>query len=269
MHPYIGGFRAYDLFTVVAILLGTITTLLMAQRRGIGSARFALFQLAITAVAVLGAKAYSAITRFNGSVSAVQILQERGALRYPGGLLAALVALPILRRILPKVSLGMLADVMAPGIAVALAVMRLGCLCAGCCYGPISSTPWAIRFPRESPAWDAQVVQGLIPVTSSWSLPVEPLQLYFGIVSLSVAVWLVKRASRTRYDGELFLWFLALHETGKGLLEFLRQPEANQSVWHLQAVSLGLGALGIVAISVVTMLGAGRRRTVLSEALMR
>ncbi len=46
-----------------------------------------------------------------------------------------------------------LADAFTPGLFVGLAVMRIGCFLAGCCFGVESTVPWAVQFPYGSPAF--------------------------------------------------------------------------------------------------------------------
>ena len=44
-------------------------------------------------------------------------------------------------------SLAKLADCIAPGLLVGLAIGRVGCFLNGCCYGGPCELPWAVRFP--------------------------------------------------------------------------------------------------------------------------
>lgn len=51
-------------------------------------------------------------------------------------------------------------DLIAPGMALGLAIGRIGCLMNGCCYGSVCDHGWAITFPQESPPYRAQVERG-------------------------------------------------------------------------------------------------------------
>ena len=53
-----------------------------------------------------------------------------------------------------------LADVIAPSLALGLALGRIGCLLNGCCYGGRCEKPWAVTFPPESPPYQSQVKRG-------------------------------------------------------------------------------------------------------------
>src|SRR5262249_59119381 len=43
-------------------------------------------------------------------------------------------------------------DVIAPSLALGIAIGRLGCFLNGCCYGDLCpDLPWGVSFPRSSP----------------------------------------------------------------------------------------------------------------------
>src|SRR5450759_3366916 len=86
-----------------------------------------------------------------------------------GGLAGAIV-LARLRRL----PLGLIANVMAPAVAVGYAVARVGCLLAGDgTYGRSSDLPWAMAFPR-----------GMMPTTAR----VQPTALYETLAMLVVFI---------------------------------------------------------------------------------
>lgn len=54
-----------------------------------------------------------------------------------------------------------LADLIAPSLALGLALGRVGCLMNGCCFGGPCDLPWAITFPANSPPYEEQKELGL------------------------------------------------------------------------------------------------------------
>jgi phosphatidylglycerol:prolipoprotein diacylglycerol transferase len=56
-----------------------------------------------------------------------------------------------------KVPMLALADMLAPSLAIGLALGRVGCLLNGCCYGGVCDKPWAVTFPVGSPAYQDQL----------------------------------------------------------------------------------------------------------------
>ena len=47
-------------------------------------------------------------------------------------------------------------------IMLGIAIGRIGCLMNGCCFGGVCDKPWAIVFPKDSPAYMHQVDEGVI-----------------------------------------------------------------------------------------------------------
>lgn len=126
------------------------------------------------------------------------------------------------RRGLPLLKL---ADCIAPGMLVGLALGRIGCLLNGCCYGGPCDLPWALRFPPQSPPWLDQAARGLIPGGGSWSLPIHPAQLYAAIDAGILAAVAMAFTPLARRPGEVFALVLTLHPISRLLLEAIRIDE--------------------------------------------
>ncbi len=73
-------------------------------------------------------------------------LMSSGGLVWYGGLVAVVMFVWVFTR-LHRISFMSYADLLAPPAALGLAIGRLGCLMAGCCYGGASALPWAIQYP--------------------------------------------------------------------------------------------------------------------------
>jgi len=168
--------------------------------------------------------------------------------RYPGALLALAIGLPILGRSLGRgIPLRLWGDLMVPGAAFAISFLRIDCLLAGCCAGSTSQLPWAMTFPAGSRPWYEQLQAGVLSPGAVASLPVHPLQIYFLLLSLALGLFALWWLPRKSYDGQVVLFFLALHEGGKFLLEFLRYPPLPAIQIASLAVSL-TATLALVAI---------------------
>jgi phosphatidylglycerol:prolipoprotein diacylglycerol transferase len=77
---------------------------------------------------------------------------DKGGLVVYGSLLGAMVAfLAFCRKYgLPPLPL---ADLIAPSLALGLALGRVGCLLNGCCFGGTCDHAWAVTFPADSPPY--------------------------------------------------------------------------------------------------------------------
>ncbi len=251
--------QSYAFFLLLAVVVGTAVSIDSARRSGFRIAPLAGVLAGMAVAGVLGCKLYAVVERGGGLHGLAWELGH--GYRYPGGVAAASLALPVLWMLLrPPVSLAGLADLCAPSVGIAVAVMRIGCLIDGCCYGSPSSLPWAIRFPAHSPAWNAHLKAGLIDAHAAWSLPVHPLQVYFGLASLGTALFLLWFRRRRAYEGQLALLFLAIDGGAKLLLELLRY----QSQPHLQWMALGMMASGVMGLLSVAGLRARRARELAS-----
>lgn len=149
------------------------------------------------------------------------------------------------RRGLPILSL---ADCIAPGMLVGLALGRLGCLLNGCCYGGPCDLPWALQFPAQSPPWLDQVARGLVPAGAAWSLPVHPAQLYAALDAALLAVVAMAFTPLARRPGAVFALVLTLHPISRLLLEAIRidePPVFGTGLSISQVVSVVLLALAV------------------------
>jgi phosphatidylglycerol:prolipoprotein diacylglycerol transferase len=73
--------------------------------------------------------------------------------------------------------------------------MRVGCFCAGCCYGVVTHGPLAVTFPPGSVAQLVQMASGQIGLFDA-PLPVYPTQLFEltgALVAAALAVVLLVR----------------------------------------------------------------------------
>ncbi len=243
-----GDIPVYPLFIVVACFVGAMTSGRMMVELGVPGGRVVFLVVGTAVVGLAGAKLFAAVER-GGVVWWDPWWELSHGYRYPGGIIAIVTAAPLLKRCLPpEASLMRLADAQAPGIALAMGVMRIGCFVVGCCHGPPSTLPWAMRFPVGSPAWLAHVERGWLDPQAVASLPIHPLQIYFGLTSLAVASLLCLMRSRMRAEGELFCWFLVLDGLIKLLLEQLRF-DSQIGLQFAAAVMAMAGCVGLILLA--------------------
>jgi phosphatidylglycerol:prolipoprotein diacylglycerol transferase len=148
-----------------------------------------------------------------------------GGLTYYGGFIgASLVAVWQLRR--DRFPFWRAADMAGMLVPLGLAYGRMGCLLAGCCFGRTCTLPWALSFPAHSPASDKQVELHQLLATSQRSLPVHPTQVYESLGCLLLAALLITRMHpQKRYDGQVFLSFVAGYASLRFALEFFRSDD--------------------------------------------
>ncbi len=139
-----------------------------------------------------------------------------------GILFARRVGVPFLR----------IADMVAVGAPVGIALGRLANFINGELWGRVTEMPWGMVFPGGGP------------------LPRHPSQLYEaaleGVVLFMVMLWL---ARRRRADGFMLGWLLTGYGIIRFMLEFVREPDS-----HLGTV---LGPLSMGQLLTVPVLLAG------------
>jgi phosphatidylglycerol:prolipoprotein diacylglycerol transferase len=140
------------------------------------------------------------------------------------------------------------ADMAGFAIPLGLGFGRMGCLMAGCCFGTTCDLPWAVAFPWRSAASEEQFRDHLLASPKMWSLPVHPTQVYEAAASLVIAsVCLLWVHGRKRYDGQVFVAFLALYAVARFLLEALRRDDRGGLLGLSTSQLLGLVMLGAAA----------------------
>jgi phosphatidylglycerol---prolipoprotein diacylglyceryl transferase len=241
MHPELFGMAAGTIFLGLASLVGSAVAVYVACRAGFIWWRFLGALLVLKLAAPLGAKAYGLIER-QGVILPLSAELVSGY-RYPGGLIAVVVALWALGK-WTSFSPAVLADVITPSFGFALSVARIGCILGGCCSGSPSDLPWAIQFPVHSILWNAQVRAGILPATATTTLPVHPLQGYFALLAFSLGCFCLWFERRKAYDGQVFLIFVSIYGAGQFLLEFIRFSPLP----HVQYMALLAGLVAGAAL---------------------
>ena len=172
-----------------------------------------------------------------------------GGLTYYGGFIAASITAWYLLRV-DRFPFWRAADMAGMVIPFGLGFGRMGCLLAGCCFGKTTDVAWGLSFPPHSPASESQFKQGLLPDPGDPSMAVHPTQIYESAVSLTIAaVLLLYLHGRKRYDGHIFLAFVALYAVSRFVLEMFRADDRG-AVLGLSTSQL-IGVCLLVGVAVI------------------
>lgn len=149
-----------------------------------------------------------------------------GGIVFYGSVIGGTAAFFLYRALRPF-PLGAVLDVVAPSLALGIALGRVGCFLNGCCYGDVCQTlPWAVTFPQNSAPWLDHVRHALIPANAPRSLPVHPTQLYSAIDGFVLLLLLQAYYPLRRRDGEVMALLMVTYPITRFLIEFLRNDEA-------------------------------------------
>jgi len=164
-----------------------------------------------------------------------------------GAVLGAAIGIWLYSLISKKFSFSYLADMIAPGIILAQVIGRVGCTINGCCYGKVTSLPWAFVYTHPN-------THGPI------GIPVHPTQVYEIIYNLIVFGILFGLRRHLKPDGSLFLVYLSLYSIWRLGIDFIR--DGTPFLFGLHQAQI----VSIVVLAVTVPLLALKTRWVKEEA---
>jgi prolipoprotein diacylglyceryltransferase len=262
MYPRLGDFPSYYAAWLLAAVCGIAIGVRIAKHNAF-PLRSSAIGLASSVITILvGSKAlYLLEARFFPHDDYVPG-EMRGLLhgfRIPGGiLLMGLTTVPVCRML--HLDWRRFGDVLIPMAAFAVGIIRLGCFLNGCCFGSVSTLPWAIRFPRESWVHFFHQHKGWIVSAAPLSLPVHPLQLYFLIAAVMTFGVVLALQSRVVAPGLVQIAFYVLFFSTTALLEPCRQNYLTLNNWLAPAATLGCAYL-LLAVGMPRPFRGGRADT--------
>ncbi len=241
--------RAYAL----AIILGVVVAVVVGDRRWVarGGVKGTIGDVATVAVpfGILGARVYHVITSperyLDEPLAALYVWQ--GGLGIPGGILGGALATWVYCR-RRGLALGAVGDSIAPGVALAQAVGRLGNWFNQELFGRPTDLPWGLEIARRfRPSRYADV------------MTFHPTFLYELLWNVGVALVVLAVDRRARLGhGRAFALYLALYALGRLWIEALRVDTAGT----LFGVRLNDYVMGVVLLGaslyVYLRRGAGR-----------
>lgn len=193
----------YGIIISLGVILGTVVAMVGAKRDGLKDDLVLDLLIVAIPMAIVGARLYYVIfswDSYRGDIISALNIRE-GGLAIHGGLIAATITAYIFCKV-KRVEFWRLADVMAPGIILGQAIGRWGNYINQEAYGRPTDLPWAI------------MVDGI---------GVHPTFLYESIWNLIVfGGLLIYRRKGKKFDGEIFLMYIALYSLGRFFIEGLR-----------------------------------------------
>jgi len=179
-------------------------------------------------------------------------LFSRSGMVWYGGFLGATIAV-LLNGVRLDVPTRATMQLVAPALAAAYAVGRVGCFLVGDDYGRPTSLPWGLKFPQGIPPSTAAnlasqfgvpIADGLAPTAV---LAVHPTQLYEVAAMLAVFMLLWRWRLRERPLGWLFGAYLAFAGAERFLVEILRAKDDRLlgPFTIAQLVSLAIAGIGL------------------------
>jgi len=244
MHPVLIKFGPIVLYSYGAMVaLGFALAIFLMYRNAcrFGLDRDQLIDLAIVMLVfgIVGARMLYVALNFSYYMAhPLDILKlSKGGLVWYGGFIAALAAAIVYAR-RKKINFWLGADLMAPYIALAQSLGRIGCFLNGCCYGlemPAGSF-FGVTFPMETCLR-------------------MPTQLYSSAALLLIFIALRIWQERRHFVGEIFLGYCMLYSLKRFFIEFFRgdNPRLVHGLTVSQAISIAvfMASLGFLLYKVL------------------
>ena len=224
---------------IIGFLLGVARATKVAKKRKIDPERVMDAALIALIAGIVGARLlYLLLSWHESNYTFVDIFRVwEGGLSFHGGLLLALISVVVyLRRV--KIPFLVMADLLAPSLAIGYAFTRIGCFLNGCCYGHLTNLPWAMRFND--------------PALGTLTPPSHPAQLYAFAANLAIFGILTRVEKLNQPRGFIFLAYLALYSAYRFLIEIVRKGATAEVVYagltEAQIVSAVILAISLIPL---------------------
>lgn len=254
----------YGAMLCLSIVAGRFLALRFAARIGMDARTLDRCCIWTIVGAFLGSRLLFVVTNLSELHNLLDVFAfwNGGMVAY-GGFLGGFVASAIFCRV-HGVSLLAWADCAVPSLALGLMVTRIGCFLGGCDFGLPWSGPWAVRFPAGSPAFEQQMLEGLLTAGATESLPVHPTQLYESLAGFVLLVLVLAVHRRKSFAGQTFAAFTAGYAVLRFFIEIVRADAGRGAIGALSTSQL-IAVLTFASVSVLAIVLRRRRGGVLQS----
>ncbi|MBL8028274.1 MAG: prolipoprotein diacylglyceryl transferase [Fibrobacteres bacterium] len=231
--------HTYGLMLVAGFLIGVKLSENRAKKKEIFPAFIWDLFMVVVISAIVGARLFYVALNFDefrgNLISIISPFQADGTLGigglvFIGGLIAAIISAIAYIKWRHHSILTVL-DVCAPGVAIGMAVGRLGCFFAGCCYGLPTDSILGMSFPHSCPAGHYQLSTG--------AEALHPAQLYLVFGTAIVAALILISEKFKKFEGHSILIFVVLYAIDRSIVDTFRwypEAEMHKGLTHNQII---------------------------------
>ncbi len=242
----------YGVAVVLGMILGSLLALREARRVGINEDKFLDMIMWGLIFGVIGARVYYVVfswENYKGNLSEIVNLRHGGLAIY-GGIIGASVTIYIFTRI-KKISFKTTVDCIAPGLLVGQIIGRWGNFFNREAFGEYTNNLLAMQLPvsavRENEITE-KMWEHLTWVNGVDMIQVHPTFLYEGLWNLIILFLIMLYRKHKKFEGEVFLLYLAGYGLGRTWIESLRTdqlllPIVGVPVSQLLSVLLVVGSV--------------------------
>lgn len=271
--PHIG---SYSALLLAAFVAGWWLARRSAPRVGIAPRHIDNITLLTVVAALFGARLFSWLFYLPPGIGFLHALtMSGGGLVFYGGLIFG-IGTVVTYGLIARINLLDLLDSFAAPAALGLALGRVGCFMAGCCWGDVCLSqsqlaalpadvryqvqtlpvlsgahfPLAVTFPRDTGAIEQHRDLHLIPANADRSLPVHPVQLYEAFFAFLLAFVVHRTFKHRLHSGQIAARLVLGYALLRFTVEFFR-ADNQPRYWGLtisQVVSIVM-VLGCIAVA--------------------
>lgn len=219
-------FTIYGVLIAVGALLGMGLVTLEAKRNGEDQNRYLDMMLISLLVSVAGSRLFYVAFSwgfYKENLNAILDFRNGGYALY-GGLLFGFLAAAVFCRI-TKTSFWQSADIACPGILLGQAIGRWGNFFNRESFGEYTDLPWAMQIPVStvrSGEVSGAMRDNLLTINGISYIQVQPIFLYESLWCLLLFLLLMAMRRKKKYEGELFMIYLAGYGLGRFFFEWFR-----------------------------------------------
>jgi phosphatidylglycerol---prolipoprotein diacylglyceryl transferase len=222
---------AYGVMLGTSMIVGWFLAMRNAKQDGIATNDAGAIYMWSAVWSIVGARLLYVLTNPNTFLrDPVEIVRvNNGGLVAYGGMIGGFLTswYQCHKRKIPMLQWG---DVAAPSVVLGTGITRMGCFLFGCDFGRRSDLPWAISFPKGSPAWHRHVAEYGLATDASRSFPVHPTQLYELLVGFFLFAVLMTLRRYRRFSGQVFLGWVIGYGILRPLIEVLRDDDQRGTI---------------------------------------
>lgn len=255
----IGSFNVYSwgLFHVIAFIVAFILIYREFKKKDIEEKHVFNIGLIALVADILGSRVFYILEHLSYFIAKpLEIFAFwQGGMTSYGGLILAILFCWIYIRKQRDLNFPEILDIVAPYLALALAIGRIGCFLNWDDYGIYTQLPWGISIASESPRHPTQlyllitnlIIFGILMKLKSkreWHGKLAPLKKHkYGALDV------IHEKAMIEKPGFIFLSFLLLYSIFRFLIDFLRVYEI-----HFLGLALSQWILAIVFIFSIVMI---------------
>ncbi|MCI7468886.1 MAG: prolipoprotein diacylglyceryl transferase [Lachnospiraceae bacterium] len=231
-HLMIGNFSIAYYGIVIAIGMAVAFVFIMKEAKRVGYRQDDFMDMFIFGIifGVIGARIYYVI--FSWDMYKDDLLQifniRGGGLAIYGGIIGGLITVILMCHI-KKLNFWKCADVICFGVLIGQIFGRWGNFFNREAFGKYTDSLFAMQIPvnavNRPQDITTEMMNNLVTVNGIDCIQVHPTFLYESVMNLCIFLFLLWYRKRKKFEGEIFLWYMALYGLGRSFIERLRTDQ--------------------------------------------